>query len=99
MLFMMLFSLQLAEEEEALQNLLSTRELYEEGEMKEFNKALQNLEIPNIAQLHKQIAIVETRIEKIKQKIIAANTAAENVDDPKPKPIHQILGNIWQYLW
>lgn len=60
--------------------------------MKEFNKVLQSLELNTAAQLHKEIAAVEIRIEKIKQKIIAANTSSENVEEPKPKPVQQILG-------
>lgn len=60
--------------------------------MKEFSKALHNLELTNIAQLNKQISTVEVRIEKIKQKIISANTASENVEEAKPKPVHQIYG-------
>lgn len=60
--------------------------------MKEFTKALNNLELTNVAQLNKQISVVEMRIEKIKQKIIAANTASENIEEAKPKPVHQIYG-------
>ena len=60
--------------------------------MKEFSKALNSLDLTNITQLNKQITIVELRIEKIKQKIIAANTASESLEDNKPKPVHQIYG-------
>lgn len=59
--------------------------------MKEFNKAIQGLEITSIAMLHKEIAAAEIRIEKIRQKMLAASTASENVEEPKPKPVHQIL--------
>ncbi|KAK6630410.1 hypothetical protein RUM43_014755 [Polyplax serrata] len=83
----------LAEEEETLQNLLNARELYEEGHMKEFSKALHNLELMNIVQLNKQISVLEMRIEKIKQKIIAANTVSENIEEQKPKPVSQIYAN------
>lgn len=60
--------------------------------MKAFSKAIQGLEITSIAMLHKEIAAAEIRIDKIKQKMLAATTANENVEEPKPKPVHQILG-------
>ncbi|GLH02555.1 Actin-related protein 5 [Gryllus bimaculatus] len=76
----------LAEDEEQLNQLLAVQDLVEEGEEEEFQQALDSYGLSNLADLQKMISQLQTRIEKTRQKIVAANTTEEPiVEEPKTK--------------
>lgn len=79
-------TLKLAEDEEQLNQLLSVQELLEDGETEEFKQSLKSFSLTNEAELVKMISNLQTKIERTKQKIVAANSQEENVvEDQKSK--------------
>ncbi|CAG2063620.1 unnamed protein product, partial [Timema podura] len=68
----------LAEDEEQLNQLLAAQDLLDEGEEEEFQNVLESYELSNVGDLQKMISSIQARIERTRQKIVAANTA----DDP-----------------
>ncbi|XP_014206962.1 actin-related protein 5 [Copidosoma floridanum] len=83
----------LAEDEEQLNQLLAVQELLEEGSTEEFKKALQSHSLATRADLLKAINNLQAKIERTKQKIVAANAQEENIaaDEPKPKVLKSSL--------
>ncbi|XP_063243980.1 LOW QUALITY PROTEIN: actin-related protein 5 [Bacillus rossius redtenbacheri] len=82
----------LAEDEEQLNQLLAAQDLLEEGEEEEFQNILDSYELSSIADLQKLITTLQARIERTRQKIVAANTADESItEEPKSKSVKQIL--------
>ncbi|XP_057325666.1 actin-related protein 5 [Microplitis mediator] len=69
----------LAEDEEQLNQLLSVKDLVEEGELEEFEEAIKSFNITTEAELNKMINNLQAKIEKTKQKIVAANSQEDNV--------------------
>ncbi|CAH3982613.1 unnamed protein product [Pieris brassicae] len=67
----------LAEDEEQLQQLLSIQDLIEEGDTDEFEEAIKTFDIKSYADLQRQIANVQGRIDKNKQRIAAAANPEE----------------------
>jgi len=77
---------QLAEDEEQLNQLLAVQDLLEEGEMDEFDQALKSYSLANEADLIKMINNLQAKVERTRQKIVAANSQEENiVMEEKPK--------------
>lgn len=64
----------LAEDEEKLNQLLSIQDLYDEGEDEEFAQSLEQNGLKSFEELQKTISALNTRIERTKQKIVAANS-------------------------
>jgi len=62
----------LAEDQIQLENLLVIKELYEENNMKAFKIAIKELDITSVEDLEKMITNIQQRIDRIKQKILAA---------------------------
>lgn len=83
--------LQLAEDEEQLNQLLGVQELLEEGETKEFEEALKSYSLANEAELTKMISNLQTKIERTRQKIVAANSQEENATEEQKSKIKSIL--------
>ncbi|KAJ9575058.1 hypothetical protein L9F63_007793 [Diploptera punctata] len=82
----------LAEDEEQLSQLLAAQDFLEEGEDDEFQKILDFYELSNAGDLQKMVTHLQARIERTKQKIVAANTAEENAsEEPKSKILKQSL--------
>lgn len=78
--------LQLAEDEEQLNQLLAVQDLLEEGEMDEFDQALKSYSLANEADLIKMINNLQAKVERTRQKIVAANSQEENIGmEEKPK--------------
>lgn len=79
--------LQLAEDEEQLNQLLAVQDLLEEGETDEFDQALKTYSLANEADLIKMINNLQAKVERTRQKIVAANSQEENIvmEDQKPK--------------
>ncbi|XP_046989142.1 actin-related protein 5 isoform X1 [Schistocerca americana] len=75
----------LAEDEEQLNQLMAIQDLIEEGEEEEFKKALASYELENLNELLKMISQLQSRIEKTRQKIVAANTSEDPLEEPKAK--------------
>ncbi|XP_015599321.1 actin-related protein 5 [Cephus cinctus] len=77
----------LAEDEEQLNQLLAVQDLLEEGETEEFYQALKTYSLANEADLIKMINNLQAKIERTRQKIVAANSQEENIviEDQKPK--------------
>ncbi|XP_011299255.1 actin-related protein 5 [Fopius arisanus] len=76
----------LAEDEEQLNQFLSIQDFLEEGDTEEFERALKSYNLANEAELIKMINNLQAKIEKTKQKIVAANSQEENVIiEEKPK--------------
>lgn len=77
----------MAEDEEQLNQLLSIQDLLEEGETEEFKEALQSYSLANEADLIKMINTLQTKVERTRQKIVAANSQEENIvlEEQKPK--------------
>ncbi|XP_063984211.1 actin-related protein 5 [Diachasmimorpha longicaudata] len=76
----------LAEDEEQLNHFLSIQDFLEEGDTEEFEHALKSYNLANEAELMKMINNLQAKIEKTKQKIVAANSQEENVIiEEKPK--------------
>ncbi|XP_051153906.1 actin-related protein 5 [Leptopilina boulardi] len=76
----------LAEDEEQLNQLLAVQDLLEEGEMEEFEEALKSYSLSNEAELMKMINNLQAKVERTRQKIVAANSQEENmVIEEKPK--------------
>lgn len=66
--------------------MLGVQELLEEGETEEFEEALKSYSLANEAELTKMINNLQTKIERTKQKIVAANSQEETVmEDQKSK--------------
>ncbi|XP_063386419.1 actin-related protein 5 [Cydia fagiglandana] len=70
----------LAEDEEQLNHLLSLQDMIEGGDTDEFNEAIKGLDFKSYEDLQKQITNLNMRIEKNKQRIVAAATADENIE-------------------
>ncbi|XP_015186503.1 PREDICTED: actin-related protein 5 [Polistes dominula] len=77
----------LAEDEENLNQLLAIQDLLEEGETDEFDQALKTYSLANEADLIKMINNLQAKVERTRQKIVAANSQEENIvmEDQKPK--------------
>lgn len=76
----------LAEDEEQLNQLLAVQDLLEEGETDEFEEALKSYSLSNEAELMKMINNLQAKVERTRQKIVAANSQEENmVIEEKPK--------------
>ncbi|KAF7380485.1 hypothetical protein HZH68_016350 [Vespula germanica] len=77
----------LAEDEEQLNQLLAIQDLLEEGETDEFDQALKTYSLANEADLIKMINNLQAKVERTRQKIVAANSQEENIvmEDQKPK--------------
>lgn len=76
----------LAEDEDKLQRLLEIQELLDINDPEEVEAALSEFSLKNIDDLNKNITLLTARIEKTKQKIIAANNVDEIVvDEPVVK--------------
>ncbi|CAK1555752.1 unnamed protein product [Leptosia nina] len=73
----------LAEDEEQMNQLLAIQDLIEDGDTQEFEEAIKTFEIKSYADLQRQIANVNMRIEKNKQRIAAAANP-EEVVEPRP---------------
>ncbi|XP_034834357.1 actin-related protein 5 [Maniola hyperantus] len=73
----------LAEDEEQLNQLLALQDLIEEGDTEEFDEAIKSFEIKNYGDLQRQIANLNMRIEKNKQRIATAANAEEPAE-PRP---------------
>ncbi|CAG9788730.1 unnamed protein product [Diatraea saccharalis] len=73
----------LAEDEEQLNQLLAIQEMIEDGDTDEFNEAIKGFDIKSYEDLQRQIANVNMRIEKNKQRIASAATADE-VPEARP---------------
>ncbi|XP_039756540.1 actin-related protein 5 [Pararge aegeria] len=73
----------LAEDEEQLNQLLALQDLIEEGDTEEFDEAIKSFEIKNYGDLQRQIANLNMRIEKNKQRIATAANAEEPIE-PRP---------------
>ncbi|XP_044740595.1 actin-related protein 5 [Chrysoperla carnea] len=71
----------LAEDEELLEQLLNVQDMYEDGNEDEYRQALDSHELQNTEDLLKTINLVSQRIERTKQKIVAANTVDDNLDE------------------
>nr|CAD7455240.1 unnamed protein product [Timema tahoe] len=83
---------QLAEDEEQLNQLLAAQDLLDEGEEEEFQNVLESYELSNVGDLQKMISSIQARIERTRQKIVAANTADDPiVEESKVKQIKQGL--------
>nr|CAD7430709.1 unnamed protein product [Timema monikensis] len=82
----------LAEDEEQLNQLLAAQDLLDEGEEEEFQNVLESYELSNVGDLQKMISSIQARIERTRQKIVAANTADDPiVEESKVKQIKQGL--------
>ncbi|XP_068991223.1 actin-related protein 5 isoform X1 [Neodiprion pinetum] len=77
----------LAEDEEQLNQLMAVQDLLEEGETDEFEEALKSYCLSNEADLIKMINNLQAKVERTRQKIVAANSHEENIviEEPKPK--------------
>ncbi|OXU27942.1 hypothetical protein TSAR_010339 [Trichomalopsis sarcophagae] len=77
----------LAEDEEQLNQLLAVQDLLEEGDTEEFEQALESYSLANEAELTKMINNLQAKVERTRQKIVAANSQEENIviEEPKPK--------------
>ncbi|XP_054007348.1 actin-related protein 5 isoform X1 [Hylaeus anthracinus] len=77
----------LAEDEEQLNQLLAVQDLLEEGETDEFDQALKSYSLANEADLIKMINNLQAKVERTRQKIVAANSQEENIvmEEQKPK--------------
>lgn len=70
----------LAEDEEQLNQLLAIQDMIEDGDNDEFNEAIKGFDIKSYEDLQRQITNLHMRIEKNKQRIIAAANAEENLE-------------------
>ncbi|RZF47682.1 hypothetical protein LSTR_LSTR005699 [Laodelphax striatellus] len=68
----------LAEDEEYLNQLLSIQDVEEEGDEQELERSLAWFNLQNTDELRKAIKDVQQRIEKTRQRIVAANTTADD---------------------
>lgn len=69
-----------------MNQLLAVQDLLEEGEMEEFEEALKSYSLSNEAELMKMINNLQAKVERTRQKIVAANSQEENmVIEEKPK--------------
>nr|CAD7572586.1 unnamed protein product [Timema californicum] len=80
------------EEEEEFQ-ILAAQDLLDEGEEEEeFQNVLESYELSNVGDLQKMISSIQARIERTRQKIVAANTADDPIaEESKVKQIKQGL--------
>ncbi|XP_014235354.1 actin-related protein 5 [Trichogramma pretiosum] len=76
----------LAEDEDQLNQLLAIQDLLEEGELEEFEEALKAHSLATEADLVKGINHLQAKIERTKQKIVAANTQEDNLNSEEQKP-------------
>ncbi|XP_039283759.1 actin-related protein 5 isoform X1 [Nilaparvata lugens] len=77
----------LAEDEEHLNQLLAVQDVEAEGDEQELERSLVWFNLQNTDELRKAIKDVQQRIEKTRQRIVAANTADDSViEETKPKP-------------
>lgn len=99
----------LAEDEEKLNLLLQIQEMIDLGvDKSQYQRSLNEYQLKNVNELQKAIANLNTKIERTKQKILAANQATdENSDEPvskqakfqkinfeNEKDLHSFLQNI-----
>ncbi|KAJ0174633.1 hypothetical protein K1T71_009741 [Dendrolimus kikuchii] len=70
----------LAEDEEQFSQLLAIQDMIEDGDTDEFNEAIKGFDIKSYEDLQRQITNVQMRIEKNKQRIIAAANPEENLE-------------------
>ncbi|KAG6443307.1 actin-related protein 5 [Manduca sexta] len=75
----------LAEDEEQLNQLLAIQDMIEDGDTDEFNEAIKGFDIKSYEDLQRQISNINVRIEKNKQRILAAANAEENLE-VRPTP-------------
>lgn len=71
-----------------MNQLLAIQDLLEEGETDEFDQALKTYSLANEADLIKMINNLQAKVERTRQKIVAANSQEENIvnmEDQKPK--------------
>jgi actin-related protein 5 len=79
----------LIEDEEKLNQLLYIQEMTEAGvDKEEIEKACAEYQIKNLQDLQKHINTLNMKIEKTRQKIIAANAAEEVEEPPTKQPKH-----------
>lgn len=65
---------------------MAVQDLLEEGEIDEFDQALKTYSLANEADLIKMINNLQAKVERTRQKIVAANSQEENiVMEEKPK--------------
>lgn len=74
----------LAEDEEKLQRLVEIQEILDINDPEEVDAALSEFNLKNIDDLNKNIGLLTARIERTKQKIIAASNAEELIVDEPP---------------
>lgn len=80
---------QLVEDEEALNNMVCVQEMLEDGDTEEFQRALEQLDLSNSAELGKAIRNLRSKIKKTKAKILAAaNVNSEDI--PKTAPLNEV---------
>ncbi|XP_034230197.1 actin-related protein 5 [Thrips palmi] len=75
----------LAEDEEMLNQLLEVQDLMNSGKEKQFKKSISSMDIGSEAELVKQIGNLQSRIQKTKQKIAAANVSEDVIVTEEPK--------------
>lgn len=70
-----------------MNQLLAVQDLLEEGETDEFEQALKSYSLSNEAELMKMINNLQAKVERTRQKIVAANSQEDNIviEEPKPK--------------
>lgn len=65
---------------------MAIQELFDDGDVEEFYEALKSYSIANEAELIKAIGNLQVKIERTKQKIVAANSQEENTVHEEQKP-------------
>lgn len=76
----------LAEDEEKIGQLLDIKEMIEFGADREtVERTLSEFQIKNVSELEKNILHLNNKIERTKQKILAAASNIEDVEEPPPK--------------
>ncbi|XP_075238261.1 actin-related protein 5 isoform X2 [Lycorma delicatula] len=80
----------LAEDEEQLNQLLAVQDLEDEGDEEELQESLKCFELQNTDELRRLIGQIQLRIERTRQKIVAANAGEDSIEEPKPKVMKQI---------
>ncbi|XP_058806615.1 actin-related protein 5 [Phymastichus coffea] len=76
----------LAEDEEQLNQLLAVQDLLDEGETEEFEEALKTYSLTSEADLIKTIDHLQAKVERTRQKIVAANSQEETLVTEEQKP-------------
>lgn len=65
--------------------MLAIQDLVEEGELEEFEQAIKSFNLANEAELTKMIKNLQAKVEKTRQKIVAANSQEDNVGTEEQK--------------